>query len=290
MRIFISWSKDLSRQHAEAFRNWVPHVIQSVEPFISAQDISLGERGVEEIEDHLKYNLGVLFVTRENMQEPWLLYEAGALSRSVGEAENRVIPILIDIEISDLAGSPLSHFQNADSFSKTAIKKVCASINELCKKPLKAEILDKSIDNNWPDLSKVIKKISVPEKPNEEITLDSIADQIDELTDEIISLRNNVQSNSLFIAPNNAQQFIPLSLKTQTLGEYSVQIDDRDSKFLSLSNEALLNDILKSAPGSELKLSGDFGDFKITFGEGGNLDLNADDISLNIGEQSDEDD
>ncbi|KXB59407.1 hypothetical protein HMPREF3180_02349 [Leptotrichia wadei] len=44
MKIFLSWSGEPSKSIAEKFKNWLPNVLQYVEPYFSQQDIELGER------------------------------------------------------------------------------------------------------------------------------------------------------------------------------------------------------------------------------------------------------
>lgn len=196
MNIFISWSKDISGQYATIFRNWIPNVIQNAKPFISKQDISLGNRGIDEIENRLSYNFGILFVTSENMQEPWLLYEAGALSRKVSDVESRVVPVLIDLERAELVNSPLSHFQNAEKLSKETIINICSSINQLCDSPLPEDILNNAVEKNWPDFEMEVSKITLPSGERKKPTLESISSKLDVLVEEIVALRNSEQSQS----------------------------------------------------------------------------------------------
>lgn len=43
MKVFISWSGDRSRAIAEELRYWLPTIVQSLEPFISTQDVPVGD-------------------------------------------------------------------------------------------------------------------------------------------------------------------------------------------------------------------------------------------------------
>lgn len=192
MKIFISWSKEHSHEYALAFRNWLPSVIQSAEPFISSQDIALGDRGIDEIESRLNaISFGVLFVSSENYREPWLLYEAGALSRAIEQADVRVIPILIDINRAQLSGSPLSHFQNAESVMKDTFKKLCIAINDATAEPLNVERLERSFEKWWPDLEDDFGKVKLPTTKKENVTLESLRDGMLEMGKAIVDLRNN---------------------------------------------------------------------------------------------------
>jgi hypothetical protein len=77
-----------------SLRGWLPSVLQAVKPWVSAHDIAKGERGYAEIAQSLeKCSFGILCVTAENQQKPWLNFEAGALSKQVDSS--RVAPLLL---------------------------------------------------------------------------------------------------------------------------------------------------------------------------------------------------
>lgn len=42
LKVFISWSGERSKEMANALREWLPMVLQYVEPFVSDKDISAG--------------------------------------------------------------------------------------------------------------------------------------------------------------------------------------------------------------------------------------------------------
>ena len=107
MRIFASWSGKTSREAAIAFREWLPKVIQSISVFVSSKDIEAGDRwGTEIAEELKKCDFGVVFVTKSNKEKPWLLFEAGALSKRYTDA--KVVPVLCNILPSEISGNPLS--------------------------------------------------------------------------------------------------------------------------------------------------------------------------------------
>src|SRR4029078_7974867 len=109
MKIFISWSGERSQDLAEALREWLPMVLHYVAPWLSHSDIAAGERWADKVAKELEASkLGIICVTRENVGSPWILFEAGALTKFVQEA--RVIPLLLDIEFKDITG-PLAQFQ-----------------------------------------------------------------------------------------------------------------------------------------------------------------------------------
>ena len=78
--IFISWSGSRSKWVAEALREWLPRILQSARPWMSAADIEKGSRGLNEVSSGLQgMKVGLVCLTPENLNAPWILYEAGAL-------------------------------------------------------------------------------------------------------------------------------------------------------------------------------------------------------------------
>jgi len=99
MRIFLSWSGQRSRKAAEAFHLWLPDVLQSVHPWMSSEDICSGAGWNQQIRTALNdSNFGIVFVTRDNRESVWLMFEAGALAKHVDEA--RVVPLIVDDELT----------------------------------------------------------------------------------------------------------------------------------------------------------------------------------------------
>src|SRR5262245_28890295 len=107
-RIFVSWSGDRSRKAALGLKSLVEDVLgDSLEVFISA-DLDPGVGWVQQLGKELEgSDFGILCPTADNVESPWLLFEAGAIAKNFGSA--RVVPYLIDaINLN----SPLSQFQH----------------------------------------------------------------------------------------------------------------------------------------------------------------------------------
>ena len=142
MDVFISWSGERSGKVAEALHNWLPSVIQSVSPFMSASGIEKGSRWSSEIANRLeKSQFGLICLTPENLEAPWLLFEAGALSKSIGNS--RVVPYLYEVSIAQLQG-PLTQFQAALA-EKEPTRDTIRSINTA----LGDEGLEASTQSTW---------------------------------------------------------------------------------------------------------------------------------------------
>jgi hypothetical protein len=179
MKVFISWSGERSKKVAEALRGWLPNVIQTLEPWMSAEDINRGARWISEISTQLaETNFGILCITSENTAAPWILFEAGALSKSMQQA--RVCPYLYDIEPINVTG-PLSQFNMAKATEEDT-RKLLWSINQaLEEKALAAERLDSAFEIWWPKLAAALGKIPPlsgarkPERPEKEILAEILA-------------------------------------------------------------------------------------------------------------------
>ncbi len=155
--MFISWSGDKSKELANLFYEWLPSVIQVVKPYFSPDEIEKGARWSNEISKELNEStIGLICLTRDNLESPWIMFEAGALSKSL--EKSRVCPILFGLEPSDIKG-PLIQFQGAQ-FSNEEVKKIITTINNsLESNKLKQSVLDGVFDKWWPDLEQKVKKI-----------------------------------------------------------------------------------------------------------------------------------
>lgn len=184
MKIFISWSGDLSNRLAEEFRTWLPGAMQAVKPYFTPSDIEKGARWNTEISKELEASdIGVLFITRHNLNNAWLLYEAGALSKKLDKS--RVCPIVFGLSPTDLPG-PLRQFQ-ATEFKLEDFNKLLRSINSSAgDSKLSDQVLDSVFEMWWPRLEKSFDTIIADEEnsdDNEPIRPDrEIIEEILELT------------------------------------------------------------------------------------------------------------
>ena len=83
MDLFISWSGARSGAAAEALRDWLPKVVNEIKPWLSSADIDKGARWSSDIAVRLQSaRAGIICLTPGNLRSEWILFEAGALSRS----------------------------------------------------------------------------------------------------------------------------------------------------------------------------------------------------------------
>ena len=159
MNVFISWSGELSRKIAEEFRIWLPKVIQAVKPRISSKDTEKGTRWFGEIAQKLDdADVGIICLTRDNTQNPWLLFESGVISKI--QKKGYVCTVLFDLDHSEVTG-PLAHFQHTN-FEKDDIFQLLQTINnQLEEKKLSDELLASVFEVWWPELKGKIAKARV---------------------------------------------------------------------------------------------------------------------------------
>ena len=159
MKVFISWSGDLSKELAEAMRDWLPSVIQSIRPFFTPNDIEKGARWSKDISQQLEESqVGIFCLTKSNLLKPWIMFEAGALSKRIDVS--RVCPILFDVENTDLEG-PLVQFQTV-RFTKDEIYKLICTLNKALKdSQLDDKVIENVFEKWWPDLNDKVKSIKI---------------------------------------------------------------------------------------------------------------------------------
>lgn len=82
MKIFISWSGERARAVAGKLHEQLPIILQAVEPWMSDEDLASGSHWSSEIAEQLDVsNYGIICVSPERIEAPWLNFEAGAIAK-----------------------------------------------------------------------------------------------------------------------------------------------------------------------------------------------------------------
>lgn len=251
MRVFLSWSGSRSNLVAQVLRDWLPAVVQATRPYFSPDDIAKGARWATEVSSELQDSkVGILCVTSENLAAPWLMFEAGALAKSLDRA--RVIPLLIDVEPSALVG-PLAQFQAA-KFERVDVRRMVKVINEqLGPASLEDSVLDSVFEKWWPDLeakvvsirNQVDKNKKNPTRTDRDV-LDEVLLLIRDLSFRRLQHRGPLATYAeLRNAPIDSLEFSEIALKglrsgsVSTVGEITERTETELLKMPNLGRRAL---------------------------------------------------
>lgn len=155
MKIFVSWSGAKSKALATIIREWLKNMFHFAEPWMSDMDITAGLRWNSVVATELdQANFGIICLTAENKDAPWLLFESGALAKSL--EEGRVIPLLLGLEFQELT-SPLSQFQSKKC-DRNGFVAIAAAVNDCAGNGgLPVERLNALFDAFWPGLDTELK-------------------------------------------------------------------------------------------------------------------------------------
>ena len=127
MKVFLCWSGNESRRVAQVFHQWLPLFLENVQPFMSTGDIDKGAHWGTALQKELKGAVyGIIFVTRYSYKEPWINFEAGAISNTLDSSS--VSPFLIQVTDEDIKG-PLEQFEST-KFEENDIYRLLNSINK----------------------------------------------------------------------------------------------------------------------------------------------------------------
>jgi hypothetical protein len=181
MNLFLSWSGPKSRAVAASLYNWLPQVINAARPWMSSEDIRKGSRWSQALSTELaEARIGIVCVTRENSEAPWILFEAGAISKMVDHSY--VCTYLLDLKPTDVPLGPLTQFQ-ATVAEREDTRKLLTTISAALGHPRTEGELDRAFAKWWPDLEgelAAIRQMGIPQA--------TVRRGVDDMTEEILSI------------------------------------------------------------------------------------------------------
>ena len=159
MQVFFSWSGARSKAVATHFADWLSQVVQTVDPWISS-DIDKGTRWSPEVSGRLEGSrVGVVCLTRENLNSPWILFEAGALSKT---KDAYVCTLLLDLLPTDVQ-QPLGQFQHTTRDKKDIyqlVRTINKAVERGSERALPEQRLDEVFETYWPKLEASLESIA----------------------------------------------------------------------------------------------------------------------------------
>jgi hypothetical protein len=172
---------------------------------MSDEDIAKGAHWPSDLGRELQETkFGIICLTPENLNEPWILFEAGALSKTINQA--RVCPYLFALEPTAVP-PPLGHFQASKANqvdTKRLLQSINAAVEEAKGRALSQVRLDAAFEKWWPDLELRLHDISLTEPALEPTrSVDEVATEILEavrglardIPDAINTLRKTLVAN-----------------------------------------------------------------------------------------------
>jgi hypothetical protein len=139
-------------------------VLQAVgEPFMS-EHIDKGSRSIASIAQALEgTKVGIVCLTPENLLAPWVLYESGALTKTVDD-DTRLCTYLIGGLKPHEVEQPLGMFQATRAEREETRKLVHAINRAVHEEPLPEKLINGLFDLAWPQLEARLESLPSPEK------------------------------------------------------------------------------------------------------------------------------
>lgn len=156
MTVFISWSGERSKGVALVFEKHLKHVIQGLPTFMSDKDIDSGTQWFQEISDQLKdASFGIICVTPDNLERPWLNFEAGAIGNQT--SRGRVVPVAIGMSKETLP-SPLNGYNGID-LNEDGFVRLVKSIHAVRDVTVPWDVIEAAAHRQWPDMERDLDQV-----------------------------------------------------------------------------------------------------------------------------------
>ncbi len=108
MRIFTSWSGERSKAAALGLKSLLQDLFEEAVQVFVSDHISPGEAWAQRLGTELEQSeFGILCLTQENFQAPWLLFEAGAIAKKFGAPKPDNVPrSLWQVRVASMCSMP----------------------------------------------------------------------------------------------------------------------------------------------------------------------------------------
>jgi tetratricopeptide (TPR) repeat protein len=232
-KVVISWSGNQSRFVASKLQELIKLTCTAAEPWVSNNDLAAGTVWTFELIKQLQStHFGVICIDINNLNSPWLHFEAGALAKSLDSSA--VFPYLIDCPASAISG-PLTLFQSV-SADKDGTFKLIAALNRILRDKQEPSQSDSGLqtlfEKLWPDYHRELER--APKVP-----LDAGPERSDsEILAELLKTARQ-QSRLLFSILRAGPTYRP-PIQTAEQPPVIVSRDD----YLNLSFEELRSDAM----------------------------------------------
>jgi hypothetical protein len=157
---------------------------------MSSEDIKKGTRWSPAVAKELAESRAAIFcLTPDNLESPWLNFEAGAVSNTPWSAN--VCTYLFNVTSSDITG-PLNQFQWTVATSKDENLKLLAAINGAQEDDaLDQKRLEKAFNTYWPELETALTEISEAKLPH------LAKRSLEDIAEETLNIVRDLQKQSV---------------------------------------------------------------------------------------------
>jgi hypothetical protein len=168
-------------------RDWLPTVVQHVEPWMSDEEIKSGTRWNDEVAKALDgTDFGIVCVTASNQHQAWLMFEAGALAKRLDVG--RLVPLCINLSPADVTG-PLEAFQ-ARCLDELGMRRLVQDMMTLREKPPAQAQIDQLFKAMWPALEAHVSEAK-QQSPSPRAPQRSPQEMLEELVDRVRRLERS---------------------------------------------------------------------------------------------------
>lgn len=190
MKIFISWSGPREQRVAEALRDALPELcVADVQVFVSSKSITKGSNGTSVIEANLdESDYGIVLVSRDNQDAPWLNYEGGWLASRL---QRPVATICLDLRAGDIT-SPLAPRQATQFESEDDMEELLRQIAELANPSISTKSFATLLKAVWPEIRDSWERGAQQVVPKQDTRTEH--DMLAEIVERVRGLEGEVQA------------------------------------------------------------------------------------------------
>ena len=199
MTVFIGWAGETSKAIASILRNWLAGMFDNHINIFTPDNLATGSLWFVALNEALTtvVDCGLLCLTADNANSPWLAYEAGALRQKT----ELVIPLLFEVSSVMQLSDPLRRFP-ALSFGFESMLEVVYQLNDLCgDKRLSEQELERRFQARYPTLQALIKEklsemksqvLPTPDNSTHDSKFDEILSRLTELQEGLAGLQTKI--------------------------------------------------------------------------------------------------
>jgi hypothetical protein len=238
VKVFLSWSGPRSKAVAELLNDWLRCVLQACKPWISSRDIDRGALWFTEISGQLSdTGIGIVCLTADNKNKPWILFEAGALAKGLSHA--RVCTLLIDLKPSEIE-DPLAQFNHTFPERESMWGLVRTLNGSLQNQSIDERVLVNVFATYWPqfesEFKKIVKTVALEEEPKkrtEQSLLGEILDNTRGLNSRVRQLEARIEDAAAIATRSMHERVMSNIAQHAILSDYEKERADVFSKIVS---------------------------------------------------------